>query len=106
MYDTQGALTAGTGDDTLKAAVTKAGADPATVSACAETDATKAEVNGAIALAQEMGVGETPSLMVNGRTLPLSIPYETLKTIIVYQAGLDGVPAAAVSPEGHGLLKK
>jgi protein-disulfide isomerase len=104
VYDTQGALTEDTADQTLNTAVTKAGLDPAAISACAATDAIKDEVNASSQLAKDIGVGETPTLVVNGRPLPLSIPYETLKSIIVFQAGQDGVPAAAVSPEGHGLI--
>jgi protein-disulfide isomerase len=106
VYDTQGALTKETGDATLAAAVTKAGGDPASVAACAATEATKAAVDASMALGTEIGINETPTLVVNGRPLPLTIPYETLKAIIVYQANQDGVPAAAVSPEGHGLLPK
>lgn len=31
-------------------------------------------------------------LAINGRLLPLtSVPYETLKSLIVFQAGLDGI---------------
>ncbi len=106
VYDTQGALTEDTGDDTLKAAATKAGADPAATAACAETDATKAEVTASSQLATDLSINETPTIMINGRPLPLTVPYETLKSIIVFQAGLDGVPNAAVSPEGHGLVGK
>ena len=106
VYDTQGALTTDTGDDTLKNAVTKAGGDAAAVAACAETDATRAEVDASSKLATDLGINETPTLLINGRPLPLTVPYETLKSIIVYQAGLDGVPGAAVSPEGHGLVGK
>ena len=106
VYDTQGALTADTGEETLKAAAAKAGADPAAIAACAVTPATKSEVDASTLLATDLGINETPTLMVNGRPLPLSVPYETLKSIIVYQAGLDGVAAAAVSPEGHGLIGK
>ncbi len=104
VYDTQGALTEDTGEQTLNAAVTKAGLDPAAISTCAATEAIKDEVNASSQLAMDLGVGETPTLVVNGRPLPLTVPYETLKSIIVFQAGQDGVPAAAVSPEGHGLI--
>jgi hypothetical protein len=39
-----------------------------------------------------VGVDQTPMLLVDGHLLPLTqIPYETLKTIISYQASLDGV---------------
>jgi protein-disulfide isomerase len=92
VFDTQDALTPETGDETLKNAVTKAGLDPAAVAACAATQATKDEVDASIKLAQEIQVDQTPMLAVNGHLLPLTgIPYETLKTIISYQAVLDGV---------------
>lgn len=99
VFDAQAALTPETGDATLKAAVTKAGLDPASVATCAATDATKAEVNASVKLAQDVGVDQTPMLAVNGHVLPLSsIPYETLKTIISYQASLDGVSTGATGP--------
>jgi len=92
VFDTQGALTPETGDETLKNAVTKAGLDPAAVDACAATPATKALVDASIKLAQDAGVEQTPMLAVNGHLLPLNgVPYETLKKIITYQAVLDGV---------------
>jgi protein-disulfide isomerase len=92
VFDTQEALTPETGDATLKAAVTKAGLDPAAVDACSATQPIQDQVNASIKLAQDVGVEQTPMLAVNGHLLPLSgIPYETLKSIITYQAGLDGV---------------
>jgi len=92
VFNTQSGLNAQTGDETLKNAVTKAGLDPAAVAACADTQATKDEVNASIKLAQDLGVDQTPMLAVNGHLLPLTqVPYETLKTIINYQASLDGV---------------
>ncbi|WP_232298832.1 DsbA family protein [Granulicella tundricola] len=104
VYDTQGALTADTGDQTLKDAAAKAGLDPAATAACAATDATKGEVESSIKLAEDVGVTETPMIAINGRLLPLSIPYETLKSIIIFQAGLDGAGDAAVTAAGHGLI--
>ncbi len=96
VFATQGGLTAETGDETLKNAVTKAGLDPAAVDACAATPAIKQQVDASIKLAQEVGVNETPMLSVNGHLLPMTqVPYETLKTIITYQAGLDGVSTGA-----------
>jgi len=92
VFDTQAALTPETGDQTLKDAVTKAGLDPAAIDACAATPATKEQVNASIKLAEDIDVQQTPMLAVNGHLLPLTgIPYETLKTIISYQAALDGV---------------
>ena len=99
VFDTQDALTAEAGDETLKSAVTKAGLDPAAIDACAATQATKDQVSASIKLAQDIGVEQTPMLAVNGHLLPLTnIPYETLKNIISYQAMLDGVSTGATGP--------
>jgi protein-disulfide isomerase len=98
VFDTQDALTAETGDETLKNAVTKAGLDPAAVDACAVTPATKAQVDASIKLAEDVGVEQTPMVAVNGHLLPLTgVPYETLKNIISYQASLDGVSTGAAA---------
>ena len=98
VFDTQAALTAETGDATLKNAVTKAGLDPAAIDACAATQATKDQVNASIKLAEDVGVNQTPMLAVNGHLLPISqVPYETLKKIIAYQAQLDGVSTGATA---------
>jgi protein-disulfide isomerase len=96
VYETQAALTPETGDETLKNAVTKAGLDPAAIDACAATQATKDVVNASIKLAQDVGVDQTPMLAVNGHLLPLSVPYETLRNVVAYQAVLDGVNSGAV----------
>jgi protein-disulfide isomerase len=98
VFDAQAALTAETGDETLKSAVTKAGLDPAAIDACAATPAIKEQVDASIKLAQDVGVEQTPMLAVNGHLLPLTgVPYETLKTIIAYQASLDGVSTGATA---------
>ena len=94
VYDTQGGLTAEDGDATLKAAVVKAGVDPATVEACAATPATKAQVDASVRLGSDVGVDQTPILAINGHMVPVSpasIPYETLKQIVAFQAQQDGV---------------
>jgi protein-disulfide isomerase len=99
VFDSQGALTPETGDETLKNAVTKAGLTPATVDACAATPVIKAQVDASIKLAQDAGVEQTPMLAVNGHLLPLNgVPYETLKKIITYQAALDGVSTGSTAP--------
>jgi len=93
VFDKQAALTSATGDQTLKDAVTKAGLDPAAIDACASTPETKNAVQASVKLAEDLGVQQTPMLAVNGRLVPLTtnIPYETLKTIVSYQAVQDGV---------------
>ena len=99
VFDNQAGLTPQAADATLKAAVTKAGLDPAAVDSCAATAATKDQVNASIKLAQDAGVDQTPMLSVDGHLLPLSaVPYNMLKTIISYQASLDGVSTGATGP--------
>jgi protein-disulfide isomerase len=103
VYDTQAALTPETGVATLNAAVTKAGLDPAAISTCAGSDAIKEKVEASIKLGEDAGVDQTPMISVNGRLLPLTgIPYETLKTIIIFQAQQDGVDGFAPALTGFG----
>jgi protein-disulfide isomerase len=92
VYGKQAALTAQSVNAALDAAVTAAGADPKAVGTCAETQEAKDVVNAQVKLATDLGVDAMPTLYVNGHPLPLSsIPYETLKKIIAFQAGQDGI---------------
>jgi protein-disulfide isomerase len=92
VYDGQdGLATADGATMTLNSAVTKAGLDPAKVAACAKTPEAVAAVDASRKLAQDLKVNQTPTLMVNGRPIPLSMPYDTLKKVIEYQAKMDGV---------------
>src|SRR5260370_37580998 len=52
---------------TLNSAVTKAGLDPAKVSACATTPATSEEVEKSVKLAEDLNANSTPMLLINGR---------------------------------------
>ncbi len=76
---------------TLNSALSKSGLDPAKVATCADTAETKAEVEASVKLASDLGIGQVPTLVVNGREVPANVPYETLKKIVAYQAKLDGV---------------
>jgi protein-disulfide isomerase len=79
---------------TLNSAVTKVALDPAKITACATTPETDKEVESSVKLAEDVGVTQTPVLMINGRQIPVSaVPYDTLKQIILFQAKLDGVTA-------------
>jgi protein-disulfide isomerase len=95
VFDAQDGL--GTADGatlTLNSAVTKAGLDPAKISACSSTPETDQEIDSSVKLAEDLNVNQTPMLLVNGRQLPINqIPYDTLKQIILFQAKLDGVTA-------------
>ena len=92
VYDTQGALLPDTWEQTLNNAVTKAGMDPATISTCASGQAAKDEVNASTKLANDLDVQQTPTLAINGRLISLNaVPYETLRSLIAFQAAEDGV---------------
>jgi protein-disulfide isomerase len=98
VFETQEGLTPASDDTLLKAAAVRAGLDAPTVAACASSQATKDVVNADIKLAVDAGVQETPTLSVNGRMLPITtIPYDTLKRLIQYQATLDGVDSGATA---------
>jgi protein-disulfide isomerase len=98
VFNAQQGLTAATLEPVLKNAVTAAGADPKGVLACSDSDSAKDEVKASIALGAEVGVDQSGVVVVNGRVLPLaSVPYDTLKQIVAYQAKLDGI-AVQVQP--------
>jgi protein-disulfide isomerase len=76
---------------TLNSAVTKAGLDPGKISACAALPATVAEVDASVKLAKDLGINQTPTLLVNGRQVPANAPYDTIKQIVLFQEKLDGL---------------
>ncbi|HEX8712230.1 MAG TPA: thioredoxin domain-containing protein [Terracidiphilus sp.] len=96
----QGLATSDGATLTLNSSVIKAGLDPKKVAACAALPATSTEVENSVKLAQDLNIFETPMLVVNGREVPPTMAYDTLKKIIEYQAKLDGVPleSASASP--------
>ncbi|HVJ07291.1 MAG TPA: thioredoxin domain-containing protein [Acidisarcina sp.] len=95
VYDAQANLTPAGSDEVLKGAVTKAGLDPAKVAACSTSAETRSAIDASTKLAQEMNINQTPTLVVNGRALPLSsVPVETLVQLIHFQATEDGVASA------------
>ncbi len=94
VYDTQGGLTAEDGDATLRAAVTKAGQDLATVDLCGGTPEAQQRVLASVKLGESIGIDQTPTLVVNGRLVPVSpaaVPYDTLKRLVEFEAAQAGV---------------
>jgi protein-disulfide isomerase len=92
VYAKQAGLTPASADETLKAAVIAAGADPGAVAACAALPETKAAVDANVKLAQDLFALQVPMLAVNGHFLAIdSLPYEALKQMVAFQAGQDGV---------------
>ncbi|HEX4651441.1 MAG TPA: DsbA family protein [Granulicella sp.] len=106
VFDTQEQLTPEATARTLAAAITKAGLAPADIESCAATTVTKENVEASVKLANDAGISATPTLVVNGRPLPLeAIPYETLKNIIMFQASLDGIHVDPPQPVLSSLGK-
>ena len=77
---------------TLNSAVTKAGLDPTKVATCVSTPDAGQQVEASVKLAQDLNINQTPTLMVNGRQVPIGgLPYETIKQIVEYQMKADGL---------------
>jgi len=94
VFDGQEGLSSADGTTlTLNSAVTKAGLDPVTIADCAKTPPALAAVAAMSKLAEDLKINQTPTLLVNGRPVPATAPYDTLKQIIIYQAKMDGVVA-------------
>jgi protein-disulfide isomerase len=93
VFDGQAGLASSDGATlTLNSAVTKAGLDPAKVASCASAPETGAQVEASVKLAQALNVNQTPTLMINGRQVPIGgLPYDLIKQIVQYQAKLDGI---------------
>lgn len=99
VYDKQEGLTQENAVVTLSAAATAAGTDPKTVAACAATQATKDELAAEVKLGTDLGIDQTPTLVVNGYALPMtSLPYSVLRRIIAYRANQDGI-AVTLQPQ-------
>jgi protein-disulfide isomerase len=93
VFDGQDGLASADGATlTLNSAVTKAGQDPAKIAACAATPQTSATVEASVKLAQDLDIQQTPTLVVNGRQIPIGgAPYDTIKQVIEFQEKLDGL---------------
>jgi protein-disulfide isomerase len=93
----QGLATADGATLTLNSSAIKAGVDPKKVDACVAQPTTSTDIEDSVKLAQDLNIFETPMLVVNGREVPPTMPYDTLKKIVEYQAKLNGVPMESAS---------
>ena len=75
---------------TLNSAVIKAGQDKDKIAACAALPQTKAQIDASMKLAEDLGIGEVPTLVINGREVNANAPYDTLKKIVEYHQGKIG----------------
>jgi len=72
--------------DKLKEHAKTAGADAAALEACLADRAVDAAVTQSVAEGREVGVQSTPTMFINGRSIPGSIPWQNLKQIIELEA--------------------
>ncbi len=77
---------------TLNSAVVKAGLDPVKIAACSSTPEVGHSVEASVKLAQDLNINETPTLVINGRQIPIGgASYDVIKKIVEYQEKLDGI---------------
>ncbi len=93
MFEGQDGLATADGAQlTLKSAITKAGLDPAKVDACAKTPEVTDTVDKSVKLAQDLNINQTPTLVINGRQVPIgAVPYDMIKKIVEFQMKMDGI---------------
>ena len=80
-------------DKVLEFAKTK-NLDTLQLSRCMETKATEGEVDKSIAEGKSLDIDQTPTLFINGRRIPGSIPWQNLKALIDAE-----LPYAKANPE-------
>lgn len=85
-FEEQVNITEANADEKLKAIATASGANGDEVAACAAKPDTKARVEASIALGKSLGVNSTPTVFINGRSLPGAAPVELLRKIVEFQA--------------------
>ncbi len=85
-FDEQTNITESNADEKLRAIATASGAKGDEIAACAAKPDTKARVEASIALGKSIGVNATPTLFINGRSVPGGAPADVLKKIVEFQA--------------------
>ena len=65
--------------------------DEAKLEACLADKSVEAEIAKSVDEAQDLGVQSTPTLFINGRSIPGSVPWPNLKQIIDLEAGYQSV---------------
>ncbi|MGP0099568.1 MAG: thioredoxin domain-containing protein [Terriglobales bacterium] len=85
-FDEQANITPANMDEKLKAIATASGANADAVAACAAKPDTQARVAASVALGKAVGVTATPTLFINGRSVPAGAPVDLLKKITDFEA--------------------
>jgi len=85
-FNDQANITVANADEKLKTIATASGANADEIAACAAKPDTKARIEASVALGKSVGVSVTPTLFINGRSLPAGIPVDLLKKIADFMA--------------------
>ena len=85
-FDAQTTITEANADEKLKALATESGANGDEIAACAAKPDTKARVQASVALGKSVGVTGTPTLLINGRSVPGGEPVDVLKKMVDFEA--------------------
>lgn len=89
-FDDQSNITPANVDEKLKANATASGANAEEIAACAAKPDTKARVEASVALGRALGVNGTPTLFINGQSIPGTAPADLLKKIVDFKASQAG----------------
>jgi protein-disulfide isomerase len=84
-FDEQTNITAANVDEKLKAIATASGVNGDEAAACAVKPDTRARVDASVALGKAVGVTGTPTLFIEGRSVPGGAPVDVLKKIVDFQ---------------------
>lgn len=88
-FDDQANITESNIDEKLKAIATAAGVNGEEMAVCAGKSATKARVEASVQLGKSVGVTGTPTLFINGRSVPGGAPAEVIKKIVEFEASQE-----------------
>lgn len=89
-FEDQTNITASSVDEKLKAIATEAGVNGDEMAVCAAKSETKARVEASVRLGKSVGVTGTPTLLINGRSVPGGAPVEVIKKIVDFEASQEG----------------
>lgn len=91
MFADQEKITAENVKTKVKEVAKAKGLDEAQLDACMADKSAAEEVAKSVAEGHELGVQSTPTLFVNGRNIPGSVPWQNLKQIIELEVGYQSI---------------
>jgi protein-disulfide isomerase len=84
-FDAQANITEANADEKLKAIASDSGVNGDEIATCSAKPDTKARVEASMALGKSVGVTGTPTLLINGRSMPGGEPLELLKKVVDFE---------------------